>query len=217
MNIKNNELEICRAYSEFYKKIKDTILVKENIDLSKTDVTEAVLIRMFTYYVNQEINKIILGKGRMQSASDFFVETILYYLHKVLDDKLTIYSERTISKGFMPDISIWKDSECIAIIECKTQLGYNRSGYLEQHLQRKRLLQQIFPNANSYLLVMTNKNWGKNNGFTQQDRIECPNELFSLCRSWPSQVDTTNIVNYIQDRFEDLLMKFSFENIKQND
>ncbi len=206
MSVLDNEIQLCQLYCEFYAKIKKTISVEEKFDLGITEITQAILMRMSIYYLNHELNKAVLKKGKLQSASDFFVETVLYYLHKVLKDKYTVFSEKTLAKGFVPDISIWKDDKCIAIIECKTQLGYNRSGYLFQHQERKCLLRKIYPEAKAYLLVMTNMNWGKNKGFSQQDRLECPKELFSLCKVWPSNFELDNIVPNIQDKLEDLLI-----------
>jgi len=54
---------------------------------------------------------------------------------------LEVHSERQIIKkrgSIRPDISIWKKNEVISIIECKTQLGWNRNKW-EEDFQKREL------------------------------------------------------------------------------
>ena len=72
------------------------------------------------------------------------------------------HSERKINKdrnAIRPDISIWKKDKVVAIIECKTQLGWNRKDWEKHYGDRDRILKMDFPKAKSFLLVMTGQNW----------------------------------------------------------
>ena len=76
---------------------------------------------------------------------------------------LEAHSERQIKRtknSIRPDISVWRQDEVVAIIECKTQLGWNREGWEQDFILREQKLKCDFPNAKSYLLAMTENNWG---------------------------------------------------------
>jgi len=71
---------------------------------------------------------------------------------------LQAHSERQIQKtkkAIRPDISIWRGDEVVAIIECKTQLGWNRPTWEDQYNERDNKLKELYPQARSFLLVMT--------------------------------------------------------------
>ncbi|MBA3922071.1 MAG: hypothetical protein H0X31_10380 [Nostocaceae cyanobacterium] len=72
----------------------------------------------------------------------------------------------------------------IAIIECKTQLGWNRGKWEEHFEARKTQLIADFPSAKAYLLVLTNLNWG---GFEKEKhQALLGKEYFCLLnRAWP--------------------------------
>lgn len=76
-----------------------------------------------------------MNKKLAPVAADFFVETILFYLKLILDKykkNYEVFSERQIKHHqsyIKPDISIWDNDKVIAIIECKTNLGWNRKGW----------------------------------------------------------------------------------------
>lgn len=68
----------------------------------------------------------------MSTASDFFVEAIIFYLKLILEKNkidYEVHSERQIRQkrgAIRPDISVWKKDKVIAVLECKAQLGWNR-------------------------------------------------------------------------------------------
>jgi hypothetical protein len=144
------------------------------VNLKGKDITQAVLLRLKSFMWCQEQIKNELGKVYSAPAADFFVETICFFLKVALiklDPTLTVFSEKNIvrRRGSMrPDISIWRGDSLVVAIECKTQLGWNRDGWLSDFEYRENKLSADFPSAKLLLLVMTGCNWG---GFGDDIRV----------------------------------------------
>ncbi|MEO8231475.1 MAG: hypothetical protein ABI638_04290 [Ignavibacteriota bacterium] len=164
--------------------------IKNNykFDLTKTEITEAILARLKAYYLTQGQIKTFLDKRYLTAGSDYFVEIILFFLRLYLQSiggKLEAHSERQIKKdknSIRPDISIWRQNKLIGIIECKTQLGWNRNNWEKEYLDRDLKLKIDFPKTKSFLLVMTGSNWG---GFGKSSQLN--KKYFCLLRDvWPS-------------------------------
>jgi hypothetical protein len=190
---------------EIYKKIKNG----KGLSLKKNDITKAILYRMRSYYITQNKIKDFLNKRYVAAAADFFVESVMFYLKLVLDMKkvnFEVCSERQIAqkkKAIRPDISLWLGDKVVAMIECKTQLGWNRNRWEESFEERDKELKRHFPNAKSYLLVMTSENWG---GFSNHKRAG--QKYFVLSSAWPPSMlnddfDST-ILNPIEDLFKQI-------------
>lgn len=143
-----------------------TIANSYQFDLTKTEITEAILERLKNYCLTQDLTKNFLNKRYQAPLADYFVETVLFFLRLYLKSQgghLEAHSERQIRRtrnSIRPDISVWRGDKVVAIIECKTQLGWNRDGWEQDYLLREQKLKAEFPNANSYLLAMTENNWG---------------------------------------------------------
>lgn len=161
------------TYVEF-EKTYQAISGNYKFDLIKTEITEAILERLKNYFLVQEQTKTFLNKRYRAAGADYFVETVLFYLKLYLlseGDHLQASSERQLQKtkkAIRPDISIWRQDELVAIIECKTQLGWDRSKWEQKYLDREIILKNDFPKAKSFLLVMTENNWG---GFGQHQNL----------------------------------------------
>jgi hypothetical protein len=144
------------------------------IDLEGTDITHAVLLRLKSFFLTQDHIKRELGKVYAAPAADFFVETVCFFLKVVLEKlrpSLTVASEKNVirKQGSMrPDISIWRGDKLIAAIECKTQLGWNRDGWLLDFEKREKQLALHSPSAKLFLLVLTGSNWP---GFGDDKRV----------------------------------------------
>lgn len=143
-----------KSISDTFEKLKvayNNIDQNYKFDLSNTEITEAILQRLKTYYVTQNNIKTFLDKRYLAAASDFFVESTLFFLKLYFKSKgghLQAHSERQIKQtknAIRSDISIWKENEVIAIIECKTQLGWNRHNWEQQYLDRDAKLKVDFP------------------------------------------------------------------------
>ena len=175
-------------------------------DLNSDEITSAVLLRLKSFLLAQDLVKVGLDKVYAAPAADFFVETIAFYLRVVLEKlapDLTVASERNIvrKQGSMrPDISIWRGTEVVAAIECKTQLGWNRHGWLKDFEDRESRLKADFPGAQLYLVVMTGSNWP---GFGADTRVGT--QFFVLMEElWPRDIDESGAIP-IHHRVEALL------------
>jgi hypothetical protein len=167
-------------------------------DLNSSDVTEAILERLKSYSKIQEQTKILLDKRYKMALADYFVETVTFFLKLFLksqNSELEVHSERQIRRkknSIRPDISIWNDDEVVAIIECKTQLGWNRKDWRDKFLVIDDKLRYEFPNAKSFLLTMTQKNWGGFDGdvFLNQKFFSLLNDTWIDHYSDPFQIYT---------------------------
>jgi hypothetical protein len=182
-------LNSLRATFKQLKKTYESIEHSYKFDLNKTEITEAILERLKVYYLTQVQIKTFLDKRYLTAGSDYFVETILFFLRLYFQSKgglLEAHSEKQILKtknSIRPDISIWKKHKVIAIIECKTQLGWNRNNWEQQNNIRNVILKKDYPEAQSFLLVMTGRNWG---GFGNHSKLK--KEYFCLLKDiWPSK------------------------------
>lgn len=183
------------------------IVKSRDVDLNKEEVSKAMLIRLHSWYdFQREINN-FLKKRKTMLGSDFFVETLLFYLKaifEIFDVKQEIHSEKSIETALgviRPDISIWKRNDVKAIIECKTQLGWNRHGWKEDFMRKERNLKSRFPNAKAFLVVMTSKNWP---GFGDDENVG--KKFFTLYNTWPLEIDPEgDLDEYILNSIEPLI------------
>lgn len=179
----------------------------KNIDL---DISKSVLRRLSSFYKYQyELND-LLNRAVTPPAADFFTETVMFYLKvyfKIKGISYDIESEVAIQRkrgSIRPDISIWNGDQIIAIIECKTQLGWSRNSWESQFMDRENKLNEIYPDAKAFLLVMTTVNWNEGNGFSE--KFLRGKKYFALSNRWPSEIDFIN-EDYIVDRLEELLLQ----------
>jgi hypothetical protein len=188
-----------------YGKIKSNA----SISLEQKDITKAILFRMKAYYDSRNKIKKFLNKDICPAASDFFVEAVAFYLKLFFETKgvnLELHSEKTIKprRGSMrPDISVWKNDEVVATVECKTQLGWNRDRWEDDFRNRESKLKLEFPKANAFLIVMTSENWP---GFPDDDK-KVGEQYFTLSSTWPANISDDNIDNVIMNPIEDLFRK----------
>lgn len=89
----------------------------------------------------------------------------------------------------------------MAIVECKTQLGWNRNNWEDDFEEREEKLQVLFPNARAFLLVMTGRNWS---GFG--DNAKVGTKYFCLLDDiWPVSFEHNGqILTPIEDLFRKL-------------
>ncbi|MCL5770713.1 MAG: hypothetical protein M1479_00345 [Actinobacteria bacterium] len=206
-------IELEKKYSKnFFKNYKQLIKLYDEIkssipiSLENKDITKAILLRMKAYYEAQYKIKSFLNKKYAQSASDFFVETIIFYLKLFLEKNnidIKAFSEKLIKlKGLAirPDISIWKEDKIVLIIECKTQLGWNRNKWEDDFIKRDLVIKKMFPHAKSFLLIMTSNNWS---GIPKEHK-KSGKQYFILSNDWLSRIDEDKIDTYIINPIEDL-------------
>ncbi len=177
-----------------------------SISLEERGITKAILLRMKAYYNTQNKIKKFLNKRYVPAASDFFVEAVVFYLKLILDMKdtaLEVHSERQIRPkrgAIRPDISVWKNGEVVAIIECKTQLGRNRDKWEDDFQEREAKLKCEFPSAKAFLVVMTSVNWP---GFPDNSK-KVGEQYFTLSSVWPTKISNDKIDTVIMNPVEGL-------------
>jgi hypothetical protein len=177
-------------------------------DLTKDELTEAVLLRLKSFLTTQDAIKAGLNKVYAAPAADFLVETVAFYLQVALDGlagNLQVASERNAIKrsgSLRPDISIWRGDKLLAAVECKTQLGWNRDGWLKDFEDRESRLSEECPNAKLFLLVMTASNWP---GFGNDTRVG--KQFFVLLEdTWPRDIAEYSS-KYVVHRIEQLIVE----------
>jgi len=205
--LKHIDLPYNKCIYSTAKELERSYKLIENsyrFDLSKSEITEAIIERLKMYYITQGKIKAFLEKRYLAPAADYFVESVLFFLKLYLaasETKLEAHSERQINKtknAIRPDISVWKGDKVIAIIECKTQLGWNRDNWEEQYKMRDKVLKNSFPKAKSFLLVMTGINWG---GFGEH-RLLGKKYFCLLSNIWPLEYKGEfQILTPIEDLF----------------
>jgi len=203
-----------RQLVNLYNKIKSSYY----ISLEERDITKAILLRMKAYYNTQNKIKELLNKRKLAACSDFFVETVTFYLKLILDRKdtgLEVQSERKIKQrrgAIRPDISVWNNDEVVAIIECKTQLGWNRDKWEDDFKNREEKLKLEFSNSKAFLVVMTSANWS---GFPDHNKM-VGEQYFTLSSVWPINIFEDNIDSIIMNPIEDLFKKIISVTISHN-
>jgi len=183
------------------------LALKVKPNLQGDDITKAVLLRVKSYLNAQDLVKHGLDKVYAAPAADFFVETVTFYLRVVLHElapELRVASEQNVVRrrgSLRPDISVWRGSELVAAIECKTQLGWNRDGWLKDFEYRESILRTECPLAKLYLLVLTGSNWP---GFGNDHRIR--KQFFVLLSEVGPRHFEESTTDQLADKIELLIM-----------
>ncbi|MEN8444554.1 MAG: hypothetical protein ABG776_06025, partial [Cyanobacteria bacterium J06555_13] len=175
--------------------------------IGKLEFSQAIVNRIRIFYCNQTRTKHFLDKRVAQAGADFFVETVLFFL-KIFNEVeglgFELSSERFIQRkrgSMRPDISIWNGSELIAIIECKTQLGWSPGTWDKGFKHREARLHKDFPEAKAFFLVLTGCNWG---GFQSADPRVGEQLFCLLTEAWPAHLSEEFDPSIIQTPIEQL-------------
>ncbi|MDD3323148.1 MAG: hypothetical protein PHS59_17080 [Paludibacter sp.] len=171
-----NLLEIDRAFTLHYRGLIDIQrsinkkLKSYPFDLSKNEITDAVIERMYAFWhFNVTNNKEILHREINTTAADFFTETCLLFFKAYFEkyENVDVCSEKTIGHKTIvrPDISIWHKKELLAVIELKVSNGWKGKSMLPHLSEREEQIKKIAPNAYFGVLAFwnffdtTDKDW----------------------------------------------------------
>ena len=111
-------------------------------DLSKREMTDAILHRMDSNWVFNDGNNQLLGRNQKPSSAEYFTETCLIFIKAYLEGlghNYQVRSEKTVNivrtrNIVKPDISIWKGDSLVGVIELKTLNDRFRNTW-EEHLK----------------------------------------------------------------------------------
>lgn len=149
-------LEIDRTFSDQYRSLLDIQRSIKNqldnycFDLSKTEITDAIIERMMAFwYFNVHNNKEILDRRINTTAADFFTETCLLFFKSYFERfGFKVLSEEKMDGSMArPDISIWRDNCLIAAIELKVSDGWKGKNMTMHLIEREAQIKQIYPNC----------------------------------------------------------------------
>lgn len=181
--------EIDAAFTEHYKQLLDVqkTVVEQlkayTYDLSKTEITDAIIERMNAFwYFNSQNNWGLLGRKSNPVSADFFTETCLLFFKTYFEQDryggLKVESEKNIKleksrNPVRPDITICtNDDQLLAVIELKVSDGWKGIG-IEEHLrQREAQVRAYHPNAWFGVLAFWN--------FTKPDAPQWGKKYFGL-------------------------------------
>ena len=199
---------LSKRYKELYS-LYNNIKFNGDISLKTNDITKAILWRMKARSeTNKKINN-FLNKKVATAAADFFVETVLFYLKLILDKykkQYEVFSERPIKRkrgSMRPDISIWDNDKVIAVIECKTNLGWKRIGWEDAFIDREKRLKKDFPDAKAFLLIETSRNWSG----MSDDNVNLGEKYFILSKGMKHITNIENLDSVILTPIENLFKK----------
>lgn len=199
----------CKYYHGLFPELGNLyskLLSNHKLKLNSSSITKAIILRLKTYYETQDKIVKFLNKKSVSPASDFFVETVVFYLKLLFEQRKKNVSVKSefrfyLKTGYIkPDISIWKDGEVVAIIECKTNLGFARKKWELDFLKRERQLKSTFSNAKAFLLVLSSKNW---NGFDADDK-RVNSQFFALSNTSLRKIKSLPLDQVIENRIENL-------------
>ena len=182
--------------------------------LHKEEITKAIILRLKTYYETHDRAAKFLNKRTIAPLPDFFVETVGFFLKlflEQLNSPLEVHSERPLRQkrgSLRPDISIWNGGKVVAIIECKTNLGFARNDWEETFAKREQKLKRISPTAKAFLLVLTSINWS---GFSKTDE-RVGKQFFCLCNEGMRNIKDRPIDEVIENKIEHMFAQIIEQN-----
>jgi hypothetical protein len=183
-------------------KAQDSISAPGVLDLDSPDlpVTMGILNRMRAYYQWTHRAKKAARKQVGMDGADFFTETVACYIQAaarsnglVPDDMDEAYqrgvfvsSEESLLKkrgSSRPDVTLWRKGKPFAVIECKTQMGWARTGWEQAFREREKELTDEIPGIEVNHIVLTNCNWPG----LSPNHPRTGKNWFCLYKHWPSE------------------------------
>ena len=134
------------------------------VQVSLCEYLDAVAIR------GRSISAVV-GRTREPPLADVLTEGVALLMDgmrrtsRLRDLDLSISSERVVrlegGGSIKPDVSIWRAGRLVAVIECKTNLGYSRTEWQQKYEERVSILSAGGLSATAvFLVVATETNWG---------------------------------------------------------
>jgi hypothetical protein len=113
--------------SKYYSALLDSFSrdYKLDVDLNSTGISEAIYFHICKMKYAGWRHRINFKRNRKHSISEFFQDTIAFYLKATLPSDYVIELETKEGKT-QPDIAIKRSNEYVFLIEIKTNIGWDR-------------------------------------------------------------------------------------------
>ncbi len=154
-----------------------------------------VLTWMKNHFQFQKRLNEFLDRSRIPSSADRLTAAVALTLQRFLHTRgyeNCVRSEFTINttgRSLRPDISVWAGEKVratlVAVVECKTNFGYNRTGWRKQYEERTQKFRALNSKCLSFLCVLTRKNW---NWDSFDKSPHARKDWFCLSIEWPYKV-----------------------------
>jgi hypothetical protein len=151
-------------------------------------ITKSILLSVKAYYDSRYAVCDFLDKRNVGHGADYMVEAILFHLKTFLASRqspLEVSGERSLPKPTRarPDISVWLGDRPVAVIECKTTLGWNRTDWEDSFLKRQERICSALPDVKCYLLIFAGQDAPR---VAQSQHFG--RQYFVLSREWPHKI-----------------------------
>jgi hypothetical protein len=147
--------------------------------------TKLFVSRMHAHTRYNDVLKEYANKRVRGSLDHAMVETVAMqlkaYLRKIGRLDMVVHAEKTLpGTGRRPDVSVWINERCVAVIECKVQLGWNRDNHERDFATRELALTSAgVPAGNVWHIVASQCNWSRSNNPRWGDRWRVIGEEYS--------------------------------------
>jgi hypothetical protein len=169
----------------------DRLIDAGPISLAGNTITKSILLSMKALYESRYAVCHFLDKRQVGAGADFMFEVLIFHLKAFLSSHgshLTVSGERSLPHSrIRPDISVWLDDSLVAVIECKTSLGWSRTDWGSLFNERNQTICEAFPSAACYLVVLD----GRDAPGLQGDNL-AGQTYFALCRRPPHKVNASD-------------------------
>jgi hypothetical protein len=184
-----------------------TALASGRLGVDGHPITKSILLSAKAYYDSRYAVCEFLGKKNIGSGADFMVEAIAFHLKAFLASRqspLEVFGERPLPKPTIarPDISVWLGDRPVALIECKTTLGWSRSDWEDLFLKRQERICSALPDVKCYLVVFAGRDAP---GVAQSQHFG--RQYFVLSRQWPHKIHTDDPSQDIETPIEPLFLE----------
>jgi hypothetical protein len=193
-----NQSHLAEVYASFDRGIDKALdeighsFAKSSAGVQRSDATRFILEWMGEHYRAHKRFDRKIGRRLAPSSADQFTGAVAAVVSKFLEatgSDLIVKSEVAVERkrgAIRPDISIWDQSGRLrSVIECKTNLGYNRSGWEDQYRERTRRLKLIGESITSFLLILSSENWNPESYLKSPVRRK---HWFCLSNIWPTEL-----------------------------
>jgi len=148
-----------------------------NDEISLADLQIAMLLYLDKLALRNQALSLMINRSREPQIGDHFTEALNLAFQSITKNSLfkgldfNVSSEHNFylydNRYLKPDVAGFIGAKPIFMLECKSNLGYDRQNWMDNYIKRQSALAKSGLNPNLYFLcVLTDSNW---NGFSTLD------------------------------------------------